>query len=302
MLGNQGIKNRGSPAIPWTARLPRWSEWRDLNPRPHGPEPCALPTALHPDSFCIIAGFSRPVKCRPAVRRRTPGRSNQLHRGREQRQDMRMHRFLKKPEQAHIACSGVPCVEEREAGIGWGSARRGGAFAPYERFAAGKTSAQGEFISPEHLKSNEWRTPSAAKTQKERHTSRRVFLFAMRCRKRYSPKVKAARRAARQLRAQQSTRKGHATSVKLHRVAAMSLTDARRVAVGKEEQRRECALTFEKSRSKRYTACSDVEYRNTIDANWAKDEDSAFTNLYLDLQLIPTRRFRLAQPKDPKGV
>ena len=95
MLGNQGIKNRGSPAIPWTARLPRWSEWRDLNPRPHGPEPCALPTALHPDSFCIIAGFSRPVKCRPAVRRRTPGRSNQLHRGREQRQDMRMHRLLK---------------------------------------------------------------------------------------------------------------------------------------------------------------------------------------------------------------
>ena len=66
-----------------------------MNPRPHGPEPCALPTALHPDSFCIIAGFSRPVKCRPAVRRRTPGRSNQLHRGREQRQDMRMHRLLK---------------------------------------------------------------------------------------------------------------------------------------------------------------------------------------------------------------
>ena len=26
-----------------------WSEWRDLNPRPHGPEPCALPTALHPE-------------------------------------------------------------------------------------------------------------------------------------------------------------------------------------------------------------------------------------------------------------
>lgn len=48
--------------------------------------------------------------------------------------------------------------------------------------------------------------------------------------------------------------------------------------------------------------CGNMEYRNTIDANWAKDEDSAFTNLYLDLQLIPTRRFRLAQPKDPKGV
>ena len=26
-----------------------WSEWRDLNPRPLGPEPSALPTALHPD-------------------------------------------------------------------------------------------------------------------------------------------------------------------------------------------------------------------------------------------------------------
>ena len=77
---------------------------------------------------------------------------------------------------------------------------------------------------------------------------------------------------------------------------------AQRVRFGKEEQQNERTLTFEKSRSKRYTACSDVEYRNTIDANWAKDEDSAFTNLYLDLQLIPTRRFRLAQPKDPKGV
>ena len=27
-----------------------WSEWRDLNSRPHGPEPCALPAALHPDA------------------------------------------------------------------------------------------------------------------------------------------------------------------------------------------------------------------------------------------------------------
>ena len=61
-------------------------------------------------------------------------------------------------------------------------------------------------------------------------------------------------------------------------------------------------MTFEKSRRERYAVRDDVEYRNTIDANWAKDEDSAFTNLYLDLQLIPTRRFRLAQPKDPKGV
>ena len=31
-----------------------------------------------------------------------------------------------------------------------------------------------------------------------------------------------------------------------------------RIAVGKEEQRNEYALTFEKSRSKRYAACSDV--------------------------------------------
>ena len=45
-----------------------------------------------------------------------------------------------------------------------------------------------------------------------------------------------------------------------------------------------------------------LEHRNTIDANWAKGEDSAVTNLYLDLQPIPTRCFRLAQPKDPKGV
>ena len=34
---------------------------------------------------------------------------------------------------------------------------------------------------------------------------------------------------------------------------------AKRVRFGKEEQRNERALTFEKSRSKRYDACSDVE-------------------------------------------
>jgi hypothetical protein len=27
-----------------------WSGWRDLNSRPHGPQPYALPTALHPDT------------------------------------------------------------------------------------------------------------------------------------------------------------------------------------------------------------------------------------------------------------
>lgn len=31
--------------------IPGWSEWRDLNPRPLGPEPSALPTALHPDKL-----------------------------------------------------------------------------------------------------------------------------------------------------------------------------------------------------------------------------------------------------------
>ena len=31
------------------SRLFVWSEWGDSNSRPHGPEPCALPTALHPE-------------------------------------------------------------------------------------------------------------------------------------------------------------------------------------------------------------------------------------------------------------
>ena len=34
-----------------------WSEWRDLNPRPLGPEPSALPAALHPDR--ILFYYSR---------------------------------------------------------------------------------------------------------------------------------------------------------------------------------------------------------------------------------------------------
>ena len=32
-----------------------WSEWRDLNPWPHGPEPCALPSALHPGNTAVFA-------------------------------------------------------------------------------------------------------------------------------------------------------------------------------------------------------------------------------------------------------
>ena len=42
-----------------------WSEWRDLNSRPLGPEPSTLPTALHPDTdisktelYCLWAELS----------------------------------------------------------------------------------------------------------------------------------------------------------------------------------------------------------------------------------------------------
>ena len=38
-----------------------WSEWRDSNPRPLGPEPSALPTALHPEKnpqqLCCCGGW-----------------------------------------------------------------------------------------------------------------------------------------------------------------------------------------------------------------------------------------------------
>lgn len=30
-----------------------WSEWRDLNPRPLGPEPSTLPSALHPEKASV---------------------------------------------------------------------------------------------------------------------------------------------------------------------------------------------------------------------------------------------------------
>ena len=43
---------------------------------------------------------------------------------------------------------------------------------------------------------------------------------------------------------------------------------AQRVAVGKEAQRRERALTFKKSRSKRYIACSDVAQRVGFEPTW----------------------------------
>ena len=39
-----------------------WSECGDLNPGPLGPEPSALPTALHPVSLSIIRFFPTAVK------------------------------------------------------------------------------------------------------------------------------------------------------------------------------------------------------------------------------------------------
>ena len=50
----------------------------------------------------------------------------------------------------------------------------------------------------------------------------------------------------------------HPQGVRRIRKAAKPPTAAQRIAVGKEEQRHERALAFEKSRSKRYRACSDV--------------------------------------------
>ncbi len=48
-----------------------WSEWRESNPRPHGPEPCALPTALHPDTalplYGIRFGMSRHIAENPRI-------------------------------------------------------------------------------------------------------------------------------------------------------------------------------------------------------------------------------------------
>ena len=38
-----------------------------MNPRPHGPEPCALPAALHPDSHIIIVFYGRCVKGKAGI-------------------------------------------------------------------------------------------------------------------------------------------------------------------------------------------------------------------------------------------
>ena len=52
----------------------------------------------------------------------------------------------------------------------------------------------------------------------------------------------------------------------LNRSYYQTRAQRKRVAAEKEEQRRECALTFEKSRSKRYKACSDVVPVTGLDA------------------------------------
>ena len=41
-----------------------WSEWRDLNPRPLGPEPSTLPSALHPDVSLLGIVAYRAVQCK----------------------------------------------------------------------------------------------------------------------------------------------------------------------------------------------------------------------------------------------
>ena len=46
----------------------------------------------------------------------------------------------------------LSCPQSIDAGQDRGPAQRGGAFAPYKRFAAGKTLAQGQFTCPEHFK------------------------------------------------------------------------------------------------------------------------------------------------------
>ena len=94
------------------------------------------------------------------------------------------------------AFSELSCVDEKDAGMGWGPAKRGGAFAPYKRFAAGKTLAEAEFTaqplaallpcgcgvllvgaSAEHSNAEGWSRPPGGGTQKRRHDLRSCLLF-----------------------------------------------------------------------------------------------------------------------------
>ena len=51
------------------------------------------------------------------------------------------------------------------------------AFAAFERFAAGKTSAEGRLCRPEHFNPGGWRPHSAAGTQNERHAESVSFFL-----------------------------------------------------------------------------------------------------------------------------
>jgi len=50
----------------------------------------------------------------------------------------------------------------------------GGAFAPYKRFATGKTLAQGEFTSPEHFSHRRVERPTGAKPKRKCDLSKQV--------------------------------------------------------------------------------------------------------------------------------
>ena len=57
------FNKKGRKPVKSTDFRPFWSEWRDLNPRPLGPEPSALPSALHPESaFVSIENLTQIVK------------------------------------------------------------------------------------------------------------------------------------------------------------------------------------------------------------------------------------------------
>lgn len=53
----------------------RWSEWRDLNSRSHGPKPRALPAGLHPDICRIKNALELMIGLEPTTRRLQGGYS-----------------------------------------------------------------------------------------------------------------------------------------------------------------------------------------------------------------------------------
>ena len=88
--------------------------------------------------------------------------------------DLRRVLFCDKVPQYRYFKFSIGYLEDHPTGL-----LAGGAFAPYERFAAGKTSAQAEFISAEHFKSKGgsrlWRLEPKKKDMIKDH----VFLFVI---------------------------------------------------------------------------------------------------------------------------